>query len=167
MKVYPTEAIETFSSRFLCNWGTSFSRLFLNAALLCIIPHPYWETFLPKSSSLGPSPYTSTPARMRIDSPQICSTRPLPRLPKRSSSIAPWHQRALRCDCLAGHRYLKDENFTVVMSILCSFPLLRIGRFSTGIPVQVAIKPIYLPLEALYHVFRLARSGEVMIFSRK
>jgi len=26
MKVYPTEAIETFSSRFLCNWGTSFSK---------------------------------------------------------------------------------------------------------------------------------------------
>jgi hypothetical protein len=45
--------------------------------------------------------------------------------------------------------------------------LLRVGRFCPSVAVQVAVKPIELPVQALDKVLGLARSCQIVVLPRK
>ena len=45
--------------------------------------------------------------------------------------------------------------------------LLRVRRFCVGIAIQIAVKPVELPVQALDEMLRLARSREIVVLARK
>src|SRR5215472_14417154 len=60
-----------------------------------------------------------------------------------------------------------QENATSRAPNAMEWTLRSIGRFRSGAAIQVALKPVELPLQAFNEVLRFAGAGEVVVFARE